>query len=33
MGNATRALKQQADVIAPDHDHDGVGWALEQFVL
>ena len=33
VGNATVALKQRADVIAPDHDNDGVGWAIEQFVL
>lgn len=33
MGNGTAALKQHADVIAPDHEHDGVAWAIEQFVL
>lgn len=33
MGNGTTALKQLAHVIAPDHEHDGVAWAIEQFVL
>ncbi len=33
VGNASVALKQCADVIAPDHDNDGVGWAIEQFIL
>ena len=33
VGNGTVALKSHADVIAPDNDHDGVGWAIEQFVL
>lgn len=33
MGNGTRTLKNHATVIAPDNDNDGVGWAIEQFVL
>ena len=33
VGNGTVALKSHADVIAPDNDNDGVGWAIEQFVL
>ena len=31
VGNATVALKNQADLITPDHD--GVGWAIEPFIL
>jgi HAD superfamily hydrolase (TIGR01484 family) len=33
MGNGTAALKKDANVIAPDNEHDGVAWAIEQFVL
>lgn len=33
MGNGTGALKSHATAIAPDHDNDGVGWAIDQFVL
>lgn len=33
MGNGTATLKAQANAIAPDNDNDGVGWAIEQFVL
>jgi 5-amino-6-(5-phospho-D-ribitylamino)uracil phosphatase len=33
VDNASVALKACADVIAPDHNNDGVGWAIEQFVL
>lgn len=33
MGNGTGTLKSHATAIAPDHDNDGVGWAIEQFVL
>lgn len=33
VGNATAALKNHADAIAPNNDNDGVGWAIAQFVL
>jgi len=33
VGNGTIALKNHADAIAPANDNDGVGWAIEQFVL
>jgi len=29
VGNAVEAVKQIAQVVAPDNDHDGVAWALE----
>lgn len=32
MGNAYPELKAKADVIAPDCDHDGVAWALENLL-
>ena len=33
MANALDEVKQQADVIAPSNDKEGVAWALERFVL
>jgi len=33
MGNAHRNVKRIADAIAPDHDNDGVSWALHNYVL
>lgn len=33
VNNATQALKEQADVIAPSNDKNGVGWAIEHYVL
>jgi HAD superfamily hydrolase (TIGR01484 family) len=33
MANAVDEVKQQASVIAPSNDDEGVAWALERFVL
>jgi hydroxymethylpyrimidine pyrophosphatase-like HAD family hydrolase len=33
MGNAPRAVRDRATVVAPDNDAEGVAWALEQFAL
>jgi hypothetical protein len=33
MGNAVEQVKQQASVVAPGDDEEGVAWALERFVL
>jgi HAD superfamily hydrolase (TIGR01484 family) len=33
MGNATGDVKHAATVIAPDHNDEGVAWAVERFVL
>jgi Cof subfamily protein (haloacid dehalogenase superfamily) len=33
IGNATQSLKEQADIIAPSNDENGVAWAIEHFVL
>ncbi len=33
MGNALNPIKQEADIVAPDNDHDGVAWALTNYVL
>jgi Cof subfamily protein (haloacid dehalogenase superfamily) len=32
MGNALDNIKRQAKIIAPDNDHDGVAWALQNYV-
>ena len=33
VDNATQSLKEQADIIAPSNDEDGVAWAIKRFVL
>lgn len=33
MGNALPAIQSQADAVAPDHDDEGVAWAVQRFVL
>lgn len=33
MGNAADAVKAHADVVAPDCEHDGVAWAIENYLL
>lgn len=33
MGNATEEIKQAADVITADNNHDGVAEAIEKYVL
>ena len=33
MGNAADEIKQEVDHVAPDNDHDGVAWAVQQIVL
>jgi len=33
MGNGVNQLKRAATAVAPDHDQEGVAWALETFVL
>lgn len=33
MGNATEEIKQVADVITADNNHDGVAEAIEKYVL
>jgi hypothetical protein len=33
MGNAPETVKQQAMVVAPGNDEEGVAWAVEQFML
>ena len=33
MGNALPAIQAQADVVAPDHNNEGVAWAVQRFVL
>ena len=33
MGNALDAVKAEADVIAPDCDHDGVADVIERYLL
>ena len=33
MGNATEDIKQAADVITADNNHDGVAEAIEKYVL
>jgi hypothetical protein len=33
MGNALDTIKHQADIVAPDNDHDGAAWALARYVL
>ncbi len=33
MGNGVDQLKREATAVAPDHDQEGVAWALETFVL
>ncbi len=33
MANAPDAVKQQATVVAPSNDDEGVAWAVKTFVL
>ena len=33
MGNACPGAKAAADIVAPDCDHDGVAWVIDQFLL
>jgi len=33
MGNALPAIQAQADAVAPDHNDEGVAWAVQKFVL
>lgn len=32
MGNAAEEVKAAAKLVAPDHDHDGAAWAIEQIL-
>lgn len=33
MGNGVRELKDQADIVLPDNNHDGVAEAIEKYIL